>query len=284
METTATISPKRNSSSALTALSKNALYAPLESSNSKKVSSNLGEKALYTFIETISAEYHSSNSSLGIQNGANNGGQGLKARHIEQKLAQRALTLIKGGIGTSIVKSTTEIVDGEGASKKRKGKCCVMRLGGSVSNKKRKRSRSESKTIVSTDGSILVGLNQIWNKYIKTLLEKRLSSGSFDSIEIASLMSNAELIGAFVSVARSRSTSHAGKVGFVVNITKNTWKIAVVPKDGSKDIEGMIKCKNFKSIVVPKSNSTLVLKIPSSANDDPPMIRIEISGNNNQVR
>jgi RNase P/RNase MRP subunit p29 len=272
-----------NNSSKLTSLSKNALYAPLNTylnetkrNSSKAVNANLREKALYSFIESVSSEYHSPDTSLGLENGANNGGLALNARQIEQKLSQRALTLIKGGINSSIVKSTSAMVDGDNLSatrQRKSGSSGVVRLYGSVSNKKRKRSREEMTGIVSSSPEVLVGLNQIWNKYIEKLL-----SNSPNSKEILSLMTSAELTGAIASVARSQSCrSHIGKVGFIIDITKNTWKFSI-PKDGSKDTEGMIKCKEFKVIVVPKRDSTLVIKIPNSDKSS----YVEISGNINR--
>lgn len=292
--------PSTNTST-LTSLSKNALYAPLNTylngskrDNLHSVGSTLREKSLYHFLETVSAEFHSPDSSLGIKNGESNGGMGISARQVEQKLSQRALTLIKGGIKTSLVKSTDELVDDtkgtandsmgnrtsiETARKERSAKGLV-RLHGSVSNRKRKRARKEmtSKTIVAqpTCPEILHGLHQIWNKYIQNLLV----DSSNNSKEAISLLTSAELIGAIASVAKGRACrSYIGKIGFIVDITKNTWKLCV-PKDGSTSTtEGINTCKEFKVIVVPKRGSTLLIKLPVKKGDPSDVeTHVEITG------
>ena len=276
-------------SSELKSLSKAALYAPLNDylkeskSSSNSVSSKLKERALYSFIETVSGEYHSSNTSLGLKYGGNNGGQGLSSRQVENKLARRALCLIKGGIGTSISKSSLEIVDGASSGKKRNRESGWIRLCGSMSKRKRTKKLSKSNVVVPAnnpdlDGSILFGLNKIWKKYIETLLGKRLLPESFNSKEAASLVATAEMIGAFVSITESQSCrNYVGKSGIVIDVTRNTWKVAV-PKDGLEDLDNIVKCKNLKVLIIPKRDSKLVIKIPTKEESHNGFIRIGIAG------
>lgn len=282
------MSSERSSSSGLKTLSRNALYATLDTylkdgSTNPKVSLNLKEKSLYAFMQAVSSDYHSSHTSLGLENGANNGGRGLKARHYETKLGQRALTLIKGGIGTRIVKSTSDMVDNSNAGKWKKGRRNndIIRLPGSKSRKKRKRCQNEvdaHHTASKFDGAILFGLHKMWEKYIKTLLQNCVISNQFDVKEASSLIATAEFVGAFVKIKSSNSCkSHVGKQGYVVEITKNTWRMAV-PVDGSIDVADARKVTAFKIIIVPKKESSLVMRIRRNE-DDNDSLYIEISGN-----
>lgn len=274
----------KNKSSKLTSLSKNALYAPLNTylngtkrDSNKAVNANLREKALYAFIETISAEYHSPNTSLGLENGAHNGGLALNARQVEQKLSQRALTLIKGGISSSVVKSTSTMVDGDRmfdrARRREKNDNSLVRLNGSISNKKRKRARNEIANKVAVDNpAVLFGLNQIWKRYMQVLL-----SNAANSKEILSLIASSDLTGAIASVVRCNACkSYRGKIGIIIDTSKNTWKIAT-PKHSSKVTEEEMKaCKEFKVIVAPKRFSTLLIRIDEKSFESS---HIQISGN-----
>lgn len=263
-------------------LSRDALYAPLSNYTSaskskdtptdkiKSLSNNLKEKSLYTFLETVSSEYHDSSSIIGLKNGGSNGGNGLKASHMEKLLAQRALTLIKGGFHTSIAKSTDQNVDSGvnvnvNSGKKRGRKNGVFRHNGSMSNKKRKRlqeksGKTKSSQVGDIRGDVLVGLNMMWNEYIDEMLPKKKESGSFDPSQITSLASKMELIGAYVSIQESRSTSYSGKKGFIVDSTKNVWKIAIQKGDKSPcDFETLNQCNEWKLIMLPKRDSALLI-------------------------
>jgi len=281
------MSSDQSSSSGLKTLSRNALYATLDtyvndgSTKSSKIIPNLKEKSLYAFMQAVSGEYHSSHTSLGLENGANNGGRGLKSRNFEAKLGQRALTLIKGGIGTSIVKSTADMVDSGNSGKRKKSlRNEIIRIPGSISRKKRRRCRNEvgaHSTARKLDGTVLLGLHKMWEKYAKVLLQKCMCAISFDAEEASSLVATGELVGAFVKIKSSNSCkSHVGKQGYIVEITKNTWRIAI-PSDKSLDISDSNKAAAFKIILLPKKGSSLVLYIQRS-DEDNDSIRIEILG------
>jgi RNase P/RNase MRP subunit p29 len=289
VKTRASMSSEQSSSSGLKTLSRNALYATLDtyvndgSTKSSKVSPNLKEKSLYAFMQAVSGEYHSSHTSLGLENGANNGGRGLKARNFEAKLGQRALTLIKGGVGTSIVKSTPDLVN-SGISGKRKKELRneIIRIPGSISRNKRRRCQIEVGAHhtgrKNMDGTVLLGLHKMWEKYAKVLLQKCMCHISFDAEEASSLIATGELVGAFVKIKSSDSCkSHVGKEGYIVEITKNTWRIAV-PLDKSLDVSDSNRAAKVKVILLPKKGSSLVLHIQRS-DDDNESIRIEIVGN-----
>jgi RNase P/RNase MRP subunit p29 len=282
----------------LTTLSKNALYAPLKSyikdeggSSNTSVNRNLKEKSLYSFLESVSEEYHSSRTLLGLENGAKNGGQGLKARHIEAKLGQRALSLIKGGIRTDVAKSTSDLDstnEKPKPSSKRKRSNQIVRLHGSISHTKRKKvckSIKKEKTNFTIVGGVLVGLNSMWNQYAQSLLSKAYLNKKqklLDISEAASLMSTAELVGSFVRISRCQPClSYQGKSGFLVDVTKNTWRIAL-PKDGSimneKNIKDITDATMFKCMIIPKQGTCIILYIPANEEKSNQGIKIQVSG------
>jgi RNase P/RNase MRP subunit p29 len=290
-------------------LSRNALYAPLttyiksteeEEENKNKnggagqnVPKSIREKTLYSFLENISVEYHSSTSFLG-KRGGNNGGIPLKSRHMENKTAQRALTLIGGGYGTSFAKSTSEMISPHGnatdaaprslPTKKRRSKKAIHFIHGSVSNKKRKKAiRQQKQSLVKSNHGakvdakvnnvtveytkdILVNLNGMWNKYINTLLlQKRYSFSELGQSSkrqgIASLISTAEIVGAYV-IIESKATSYTGRVGVVVDVTKNTWRVASPLVKSNEEVRTNIHAIKYdakwKTLLVPKQNSSLM--------------------------
>ena len=283
------MSSKQQTSSTLnlSSLSKNALYAPLStyinegggnSNNNTSIHRNLKEKSLYSFLESISDEYHSSRTLLGVENG----GQGLKARQIEAKLGQRALTLIKGGIRTLVVKSTSDIDCHEKTVSKRKRGNEIIRLFGSMSHTKRKKvGKSFVGKPFSIHGNVLVKLNRMWNEYVQNLLGKKKKAIDASS-EVASLLSTAELVGSLVRISRCKACqSYQGKCGFMVDVTKNTWRIAL-PKDGSSveetKLEQISDEAMFKGVIIPKQGTSLLLTILGVEETQTTITRIEITG------
>lgn len=305
MSNTASQSPVTNKPKRIkpsfASLSRNALYSTLKSyttsqgssSNTSNINNNVKEKSLYSFLEKVSIEYHSSTSKLGKLSGTN-GGLPLRSRHMESKMAARALTLIGGGSAnaSALVKSTSSLTDGMSViaddtssnkftsitnsrkkSNDRKRKSNMIhnfRVHGSLSNKKRKKLKEEQlKRIQNKDKSdgnnnsvidctapsvtsslwtleILIGVNEIWNNYINKLLHpvfKPINNTHDNKLkctdvrqreEISSLLSCAELIGANVLFHDKNNNDDKKKYkeGVIVNVTKNTWRIACCPKNG----------------------------------------------------
>jgi RNase P/RNase MRP subunit p29 len=90
----------------------------------------------------------------------------------------------------------------------------------------------------------------MWEKYIRILLQACLLSNPFDAQEASSLIATAEIVGAFVKIKSSDSCkSHIGRQGYVVEITKNTWRIAV-PVNGSIDVADSSKIFIFVSTFI----------------------------------
>mmetsp|Transcript_1105 Transcript_1105/g.1337 ORF Transcript_1105/g.1337 Transcript_1105/m.1337 type:complete len:325 (-) Transcript_1105:153-1127(-) len=281
-----------NGSEMFPTLSRNALYAPLNTylretsvssskfNESQPVSHNLREKSLCTFLEKISVEYHNP-ASLLRKYGGNNGGQSLRSKQIEHKISQRALTLIGGGIGKAFVKSTSDAVSDIGvesdklkisAPRKRIRKSGFHRVNGSLPKKRRKICEAKLKEKSDISGAIfsedklstdiLIGLNSMWNTYIDMLLKNYFTKDS-KRIQIASLISTAELVGAHV-IVKSKSVAYTGKAGVVVNVTKNTWRVATPlgKKTAKQSVYDLNLLSNdvtkWKVLIVPKAVSSLI--------------------------
>jgi RNase P/RNase MRP subunit p29 len=268
-----------NDSLNLKTINKN-VYATIPGYGDRK-STSVKEKNLFSFLESISTEYHGGTTSLGLKHVGNNGGIGIPAKQMEHKLAMRALTLIKGGFGSSIVKSTNELLDDGnafGTNTKHKKKRALIQLEGSISRKKRKRRNNlikvfNNKNTLKTKagqehhhGEILFGLNHMWNQYILNLLQNEPSAMNKKSI--SNILSTAELIGASVEISRSDSTSHTGKRGFIVDSTMNTWLIATPSDSSNKDLKVKITCDNWKILTLPKNGSDLIIDIPRKASSE----------------
>jgi RNase P/RNase MRP subunit p29 len=264
------------------------VYATLSERGERK-SNSAKEKNLFSFLETISTEYHGGTTSLGLRHGGNNGGIGIPAKQMEQKLSMRALTLIKGGLGTSIVKSTNELFDDGnaiGTHTKRKKKRGLIRLEGSISRKKRKRNNSfiavscQNSSMKTNDGQenhygeILFGLNDMWKQYILNLLqdEQPLMSRK----DLSNKISTAELIGASIEISRSSATSYIGKRGFIVDSTTNTWLIATPSDYKNNDLKSQSACDIWKLLKLPKNGSELIIDIPQSTSSED-QIRLKIA-------
>ena len=331
MTSNSTTSKTKSPIQSLASLSRNALYAPLiiyskkQQQDTKKnvnvelqhINNNVREKTLYNFLEKISVEYHSSTSLL-RKDGGNNGGLPLRFRQMENKMSQRALTLIGGGCGNTFAKSTSamvsvdegnnadEAVNSSSQKKRRRNKDFNL-VQGSLSNKKRKKAIINQQKMLSQRNKnggveintkvkddtkvILVGLNEMWNKYINALLRQKESrldlQSSLRRQEIAALVSTAELIGAFVVIV-SNSTSFTGKTGVVVDITKNTWRVACpvgkTKKESIKNIHAIHDDAKWKVLVVPKVSSSLICIISSAAdNKNVKDIHIRISNESHNL-
>lgn len=294
----------------LKVLSRNSLYAPL-SSYAKGTGSdaqatirsaitvrnkNLKEKALFSFLNDVSAEYHnSSNNSVICNGGGTNGGRPISSKHMESKLARRALKLIGGGIGTSLAQDTSLLVEGTNhkavvMKKKRRSEQKEHNIPGYKSKRQRKRAmakigRDGKQTSTSSSDSsentqIFLCLHEMWTKYIQMVFNQQLTKATgvnLNTAKMASLFSNVELVGAFVKIKRCDSNrSLCENVGMVVDVTVNTWRIAFTNSSSfnDKSLEELDNVKptcvskgedlhgiRWKEKVVPKKGSILRVRL-----------------------
>lgn len=258
-------------SSELKSLSRNSLYSTLDTLTNQKNETKSSSKSLYNFMESISHEFHSSESSLGVKNGSNNGGLGLQARHFESKLGQRALTLIKGGIDTSI--STNDLVERKNVmSKKEANRNKIIRLHGCKSKTKRKKLQEKTKSICKDNlkqvrGTIMLSLHHLWQTYIQNLFQQYDISdpSKSDQKTLSSLLGTVEMIGALIKIQRCSNYSLKGKFGFIVGSSANTWSIAMLKKEvlcfDDEEIAKYCNQSSLKVVLIPKHSTTLILSV-----------------------
>ena len=271
------------------------------------------ESALYEFLGAVSAEYSSGTSALaGAGGGAGGGGQALRRGRIESSLAQRSLTLVgagaRGPAGTS-VKGSAAVTPFAGASiapfggvdarvagknrKKRTRSGRPRREQGSLSNRRRKRiaeswsssragegvATSPSRGIPELSTAVLLRLNDMWNGYARSLVGP-VSAGTgrqIDAREVSLSLTDAEITGSFVRIARCDACRNlVGADGVVVDVTANTWRVAVptywdssaekksttAADPEASNLSELPKVRGWKGRVVPKRGSALALRIP----------------------
>mmetsp|Transcript_26462 Transcript_26462/g.39149 ORF Transcript_26462/g.39149 Transcript_26462/m.39149 type:complete len:258 (-) Transcript_26462:274-1047(-) len=221
-------------------LSKTGLYSPLsvislDKNQSKKKNQYAGKDgALLDFIFQIGKDYHRKAS---LRSGKNNGCKPISHSEVKDKISQRALTLIGGGINTSLSKG----VHGKG-----KSFYCKSR--------KAFRKKDESKSVITIKlcklkwDKILL-LNQHWNFYMKSTLREKYLLDRTKSLKFLQELegSKIEWTGAeFFVVSCLAHEEYTGSKGILIGYTKNTWivatkvsgnefvKVRVIPKAGSK--------------------------------------------------
>lgn len=232
-------------------------------SNDPNVLKSLNESSLVSILHFVSCDYHHNRAT--VNDAKNNGSRPLGLSDMDDRIRQRAVTLLGGVINASIpvVKTTTR-------SKKRRHRSWeevepVLKKLSSSSSEEGVTSESESGRVIS----FLQKLNSAWNGYAWKLLLKskvtnekqRLSEDDLKAIEVRlrALMgsridnrkkSNSSggtnsrsgssffekgsveddpinLVGAHVKVESSNSrTSWVGRFGVLIGETTNTYRIA----------------------------------------------------------
>lgn len=268
-------------------LSKNALYAPLiayDQSNvepanylatKSSIPKSLQENSLIQFWRTASVDYHRQSSSA--KDAKNGGSRPLFIPEIDDRVRQRAVTLLGGGIQSTV---TTHPI----SHPERK------------SRKDRKRRRINSKSACPSkpgidfqdDLNYLRRLNAAWNEYIMNVLE--IDSTSIDEFTTiarpACDTSKLELVGShFQIVTCTQDAKLEGQLGVLLGVSKNTWKVAILPAhfarhpseekstnnrsirskrslQGDPSI-GAVLIPEIQILMVPKRGSSLMLMIPA---------------------
>ena len=245
-----------------TTLSRNALYAPLVAYEQQNVDPSaymtlrksgipvsLRESSLIEFLQSVTA---------------NNGSKSLSLQEVEERIKQRALTLVGGGINSSLSKQKPR-----------------QERRTSLSNRKRKRilqSRASTSSGAPKENDTfqrLLTINEKWNDYVRKLVHD-VDSCPLDSMErrLSSRLFNMELAGAFVRITEcSAHKAWVGKEGIVLGTTANTWRLVVVAAGNHQRLR--------KVLVVPKRGSQLSFKVALKPNEEgkPQVVCIVIQGN-----
>ncbi len=262
-------------------------------SNKKTVPASLRESSLASTLHLVSCDYHRNRAT--VNDAKNNGSRPLGLSDVDERIRQRAVTLLGGGINASIpvAKKATR-------SKKRRHR----------SWEKAKPFLSKSFTEEAIVGSksddtlsFLRKLNSAWNDYVWKLLsnhkdysaKRQFSDVELNEIEVrlGSLVSrrdvgrdgggnkddrgfnqmesitgeNIDLIGAHLKINRSNAhRSWDGRFGVVVGETTNTYRIATVALN-RKTKENSSKAIEIEILVLPKRGSMVQLILPLLPNE-----------------
>ena len=294
-------------------LSKSLMYAPLvayqkaavgSSSSSSKathpsqymsakknVSASLRESSLASTLHFVSCDYHRNRAT--VNDAKNNGSRPIGLSDVDERIRQRAVTLLGGGINASIPVGKKVV-----RSKKRR------RRSWETAKPFLSKSFTDEAVLRSDSGDILSflrKLNSTWNDYVWKLLsndkdnggKRQLSDDELNEIEVrlGSLVSRKDLgrdgggnkndggfhqmeetqgdkidlIGAHLKIIGSNSRrSWVGRFGVLVGETTNTYRIATyaphrkMRKNASKEANGM----NIEVLVLPKQGSVVQLILP----------------------
>lgn len=273
-------------------LSRNALYTPLRAyeqaledpttymSTLKNVPASLKESSLSSFMQRVGEDYHR-NRATG-PDPKNNGSRPLTVSDMDDRLRQRAVTLIGGGVNSAI--TTSKPKSTHTRSRTRKRPCLAPTKVQSILS----RSHQSNTDVVA----FLFLLNTRWNTYILQVLDRDLSknvdssiSKEMDERAIMSTLVAArdciELVGAHVRIHSCTPKRHlVNTYGLLVGETKNTWSLAIRLRHGRKKrstkVESEVgKNKNVDNtpspmlnsleiVMIPKDGSSLDVIIPSS--------------------
>jgi hypothetical protein len=238
------------------ALSKKGLYAPLSvysrdddtnpSSKPRKLAASLKDGALVDFLVQVGKEHNrKSNSSVG----KNNGCRPLSQTDINDRIRMRSLTLIGGGINTSI---SSEL-------KKKKASFAIPQQ---ITKMKRKQmsgnENTTSKVGMHTCARLAV-VNTKWNEYMARFLQDKqvnLECANARALvnSLSLTLSRVELVGSFVVIMKCKSNPHlVSKEGYLIGETSNTWRLATLPKHAEKKMSYKSFCK---VLTVPKGFGT----------------------------
>jgi RNase P/RNase MRP subunit p29 len=272
-------------------LSKNALYAPLvayeqnevEPSNYMSTRSSIPKSlqvsSLVGCLQKVSYDYHRKTAKA--SDPKNNGSRPASVADFDERIRQKAVTLIGGGVNAAVTSKSTmkKITTKSRKRQKREWKDVEPLLLG----------HDDSKKINSIP--FLRQLNASWNEYIAKLLQVNENTDEASSIKsrVVTKRERLELVGAHARVATCcQKKSFIGTSGILLGETKNTWHIArirqpVIKRDkqqvegASKDVSeeaaddiGSGQKRDTETITVPKRGSSLVLMIPvvSSIEED----------------
>jgi RNase P/RNase MRP subunit p29 len=214
------------------------------SARSRGVPTSLRESSLVDFVQTVSTEISD---------------KPLSTQVIDERIRQRALTLVGGGINSSMTSK-------QNSNNKRRS----SRHYEELSNRQRKKrfqqihSKDLNRSKQQEDEKVfdtLLKVNRKWNDYVRKLArvdQLLLLQQDEDPIKIvSSRLAQLELVGAFVELITCQAHKEwVGKEGMVVETTTNTWRLAIM-----KVSDRQTQKQQPKVLVVPKKGSRLMFQL-----------------------
>ncbi len=270
-----------NTTSSKKMLSRAALYTSLAAYNQAQLdpqafmrrqsSKAVHESSLMQFLQTVSAVtcgYPSQQQQQQPKNKAKlftSHQRPLNQQEVSDRLREKALTLVGGGINTAVTSSA------EKRSRKRRRTTSLQ-----STSKKSKAGKipmafwENQPTILASQLEFVDTLNQEWNKYIRRLIrsvEERPPDVPTISSRIKQLATTIEWIGAKVYVQKCPQHLHyENKSGILIGETSCTWRVVDLSysKDESEEAEVSPR-QQIRILVIPKQRSTLAVLIPLNA-------------------
>ena len=218
-------------------LSRNALYTPLRAyeqtvvdpnafmSTLKNLPASLKESSLFGFMQRIGEDYHR-NRATG-PDPKNNGSRPLTVSDMDDRLRQRAVTLVGGGVNSAMTTSKPKTNDPRTRKRPRRDwKDMEKILASSI----------KTKTGVI---AVMCLMNARWNQYIHEVLGLGIHSNKdlkasqeMKAREIRAKLiagrDDIELAGAHIRILSCKQKRHlGGTCGFLVGETNNTFAVAI---------------------------------------------------------
>lgn len=237
-------------------LSRNALYTPLIAyeqekndpstfmASRKSIPNSLKESSLIDMLQTVSSRQEE---------------KPLSSQAIDERIRQRALTLVGGGITSSMTgkaRNNKKRKQEELPNRQRKRiqqQAIRTEQDGETHEMKQKKSNEDMFTV-------LVELNQKWNAYVRKLagVDGSFEFSASSRNKLLKRLEQLELVGAHVKlIVCSSHKEWVGKEGLIVGATRNTWTLALV------NLASAAKQKQQpKVLVVPKRGSQVMFRIP----------------------
>lgn len=284
----ATVGGAASSDESAKTLSRNALYTPLRAYDQSQVSPtsymstlknlpvSLKDSSLSSFMHYVSEDYHRNR--ITGTDPKNNGSRPLTASDMDDRLRQRAVTLVSGGINSSLSTLKPRAKNQVPAKHSKKRPRRAWEQVQEIIMKKT--SNTPTKALHSIE--FLTSMNKRWNSYFLQILNVDIGSNEIKReskirSSLARLWDEIEVAGAHVAIRSCKPKRHLiNNFGVLIGQTRNTWSVALrrtfarqeSPIQKAKT-KSDVRCSETSAqpieiVVVPKDGSTLVLIIPIS--------------------
>jgi hypothetical protein len=214
------------------------------------------------FFHAVSKDYHRSSSVKLPKNTAN---RPTSLQEVSDKLQQRALTLVTGGInGKRSSRTETNKNDAEASASKKRKRNKIQ-----ISRKEEvKLLNAMSPAVKTCQTNFLDKLNRHWNDYVRRLvrIDSDKASTTDDTIarRLQMVANDIEWVGARMRIDECLARPQwAKRQGILVATTSQTWKVI----ESTKREDGSIR---FDVLIVPKKGTylTATFRMPVASPSD----------------
>ena len=264
-------------------LSRNEIYSPLEAYEQTQVPpssyiaslsslpKSLHESSLVSFLQNSSFEYHRKQAKA--EDPKNNGSRPTSIADVEEKIRQRAVTVIGGGV-------TSSLPSNKGTQQRKRRQKRKRKTWEEMEKILQDQNQTTGENSASKINSIqfLRQMNTFWNQYMSNILhlDGTVMEESKLSAIFVSSRNDIELSGAHVRISQcSQKRSLKGRLGVLIGESSNTWQIAMdqrkeksFKREQSKSqVEQPLDQSGVDTLIVPKRGSTLSIIIPLPASE-----------------